>query len=390
MKRSTEEDSVLFLGVLPRWEERVNQTIAIFFGGRSSEHEISVITGLYCANLLRAAQYRVLPVYLPPQGGMLFSEKLSRVEELSKLRDFTLVCLREGRLVPENRPKREIAKIDCALNCCHGGGGEGGVLSALLEWHGVPSASPGMTGSAVFLDKCISKYALKGMGIPVLPAISLREEEWLSAREETARRVGEALGFPAIVKPARLGSSVGISVAHGEEELHRGLALAFRLDGAALIEKYLPAKRDLDLAVYRREGALIFSPAEEVFSNEPILTFGEKYEKAGPRASHIPAEIPEKTLTAMKEALGRVYETFGLTGVVRADFLLSGEELYFNELNTVPGTLATYLFGESLHSAKELLTALIEEGMRPRPAKQTVQSGILKRLPMGGKGKLSR
>lgn len=363
------------------------RTVAVFFGGRSSEREISVITGLYAANLLRGAGGRVVAVYLPPEGGMLACDRAVGVEAFrgGDPEGFVPVVFGEGGLRFEKRPKKFYAPLDCALNCCHGGAGEGGVLSALLEWYGIRSASPGMAPSALFLDKSVSKLALRGLGVPVVPSVSVREEEFRADEEAALRRIGEALGDPVIVKPARLGSSVGISVARGKEELRRALAFAFRLDGVALVETYLENKRDLNIAAVRLGGELLLSPVEEVFSGEPILTFGEKYEGAGGRASALPAAIPEETASRLGEILTAVYEAFGLRGIVRADFLLAGEELYFNELNTVPGSLATYLFGRTLTEARSLLVRLIEEGSAPLAEKEVVTSGILGRMRTGGK-----
>lgn len=357
------------------------KTIAVFFGGRSNEHEISVITGVYAVNLLRN-DFEVLPVYLPKTGGMKLFEKMRRVEDFRDLDEGKLrsVTLRPGGLADE-RHKRRFVRIDCALNCCHGGFGEGGGLAALLDWNDIPSASPDMTSSAIFLDKVASKLCLKGL-VPVVDWEVIREGE---GRESVEEKIGR-LKFPVIVKPPHLGSSIGVSVARSEEALEKSLALAFRLDGAALVEKYLAGKRDLNCAAYRDGGKIVLSPVEEVFSDSSILTFGEKYEGAGSRTSRLPADIPPATEEQIKEMLARVYETFHICGVVRGDFLLSGEEVYFNELNTVPGTLATYLFGGSLSEARALLVTLVEEGMRRGlERRETVSSGILGSPVFGGK-----
>ncbi len=363
------------------------KTVAVFFGGKSNEREISVITGIYCANLLKSA-YRVLPVYLDPSGGMLLAES-GGVEDFrrqaeQKFRGAKRLAFVTGGLAPEGKPKKRIA-VDCALNCCHGGMGEGGVLSALLEWFRIPSASPALAPSAVFLDKALSKFLLAGMGVPVLPSFALREREFAAGewKERAAR-----LGYPVIVKPCRLGSSIGIAVAKNEEALDEALRLAFRLDGAALVETYLEGKRDLNVAAYRAEERVVLSPVEEVFSAAPILTFGEKYEETGERQHELPARLPEGTAEKIAQTLACVYEQLDMCGIVRADFLLAPTgEVYFNELNTVPGTLAAYLFGESLTEARGLLVRLVEEGMRERPEKETVESGILSKPLFFGKNR---
>ncbi len=361
------------------------KTIAVFFGGRSNEHEISVITGMYCANLLRGAGYNVLPVYLPVTGGMRLCAGVRSVDDFKELpsaaampKEFREVLLDGGALVDVKRPKRRQTP-DCALNCCHGGAGEGGILSALLEWSGIPSASPGVAESALFLDKILAKTFLIGLGLPVVESIALRESEYRArGGAETAEARAEAFGFPVIVKPARLGSSIGIAVAEDMPGFRRALQTAFRLDDAVLVERYLDGKRDLNCAAYRCDGKIVLSSVEEVFSSGDILTFREKYEGEGTRRSKIPAEIPDRTRAEIARCMTAVMEAFGTVGVIRGDFLLVGEELYFNELNTVPGSLAAYLFGESLHSARDLLVRLVEEGMaRRQTGKGIIRSGIL-------------
>lgn len=363
------------------------KTVAVFFGGKSNEREISIITGVYAVNLLRSAEeFRVLPVYLTEKNEMILQEKLRGIQDyrVREKNKSVPVFLVRGGLAHINRPKKWIS-IDCALNCCHGGLGEGGALSALLEWFEIPSASPNMCESALFLDKILSKVALTGLGVPVVPYFALREETWRTDRESVVEEI-EGLGYPLIVKPSKLGSSIGISVAANQAELSKAVDFSLRLDDSVLIEKYLTGKRDLNRAVYRFGQELILSPVEEVFSGQPILTFGEKYEGNSSRASKMPAEIPPEIAQKTEEYLRKIYETFQSRGVMRADFLLCGEELYLNELNTVPGTLAAYLFGNSLLQARELLKKLVDEALnRHKPPKEILISGILERNHYGGK-----
>ena len=361
------------------------KTVAVFFGGNSNEHEISVITGMLAVNLLRASEFRVLPVYLPREGGMLSSEEMLTVADFREgaYRRFPAVELSEGMLVDKKKRKR-MKKIDCALNCCHGGAGEDGTLAALLRWYKIPSASPDTPISSIFMDKAISKYAVRGLQIPCARAGVVREGE-------DGEKIAKKLGYPVIVKPARLGSSIGIKVARNQEELKKALELAFELDSCALLEEYFERKRDLNCAVCRVEGEIKLSEVEEVFSSEDILTFSEKYEGEGARSSALPADIPEETAKKVRSITRKIYEAFGGVGVMRADFLLVEGEVYFNELNTVPGSLSCYLFAPKLSEAKNFLISLIEEGMKPKREKTVVKSGILERgVFSGGKGSKRR
>lgn len=356
------------------------KTVGVFFGGKSNEHEISVITGMYAVNLLRTAGYKVVPVYLPRGGGMATSGHMRGVEDFRQpLRErFTPVALEGTNLVRAGRRRKTVAELSCALNCCHGGMGEDGTLSALLKWNGIKSASPDTPVSALFMNKEYSQIAARGLGIPVARSFAVREEEWSGAREEVLARA-EAFGYPVIVKPSELGSSIGVTVAENEGELSGALTLAFELDKGALVEEYFADKRDINCAAYRAGGQIITSPCEEVFSGEKILTFAEKYEGSpSARPSAFPADLPESVSAEIREYTERIYGSFHVRGVVRADFLISGERVYFNELNTVPGSLAGYLFGGSLTAVRKFLCALVEECLsRPEEEKTTLETGIL-------------
>ena len=353
-------------------------TLAVFFGGHSNEHEISVITGMLVVNLLRE-EYFVLPVYLPRGGGMAIGKNLRSVEDFQEghKQKLTPVFLRGRELV--NAKGKALAKIDCALNCCHGGFGEDGTLSALLKWNGIKSASPETPISAVFMDKALTKIAVTGLHIPAAKSICVHERD---------KATELPFPFPVIVKPAKLGSSIGIAVAKDGHELQRALALAFRLDDTALVEEYFENKRDLNCAVRSKGAGFEVSEVEEVFSKSEILSFSEKYEGTGARTSKIPADIPKETSERVKEYTRRIAEQFGLRGVVRADFLLVGGDVYFNELNTVPGSLACYLFGEQLSQSKAFLKSIVEDALERREEhKEIFVTGILERgVFAGGKG----
>ncbi len=359
------------------------KNIAVAFGGASSEREISVITGIFAVNLLRGGGYRVLPVLLGEAGEAFLFESARTVEEVVEGKGVP-VAFERGGLFRQRGLRRKICAVDCALNCCHGGMGEDGTLSALLAWAKIPLASPALALSSLAMNKEYSQIVARGLEIPVVPSFSVSEGEWAQSQESTFARARE-LGYPVIVKPSTLGSSIGITVANSDRELTAALTLAFTLDVGALVERYLAHKRDLNCAAVRLLSGVKISPVEEVFSASPILTFGEKYEGSGERQSQIPALVPPEISERVQEYTARIYTAFHGRGVVRADFLYCEGEVYFNELNTVPGSLAYYLFGESLHEAKELFSAVIEERLaNPDGKKRTVTTGILQRSVFGG------
>ena len=351
------------------------KTVAVFFGGDSPEREISVITGMLAVNLLRG-RFRVVPVYLPPEGGMATGRYRGVEDFSSRARTRHIPVVLEGcRLLSRGRRRKLLCTIDAALNCCHGGMGEDGTLAALLKWHGVPSASPAAAPCGAFMDKATAKIFAAGLGIPVVPWACVREAAW-RRDGEAAARAAEALGYPLIVKPACLGSSIGVHVVRTREQLDAALGDAFSLDDKAIAERYVADKRDINCAAYRLRGEICVSLCEEVFSAEEVLSFCEKYE-AG-RGSRFPADLPAPCAEDIRAATRTLYEAFDMQGVVRADFLVTGERAYFNELNMVPGSLAGYLFGDSLASVGRFYKALVEEALSAPPAqKRKIGTGIL-------------
>ena len=362
-------------------------TVAVFFGGVSSESEISVITGMFAVNLLRGTQYAVVPVYLPPEGGMV-TGNFRGVEDFSSRPALkcTPVAPEGRKLVRADRRRKPVAVIDVALNCCHGGMGEDGTLAALLAWHGVPSASPAAAPCAAFMDKTTAKIFAAGLGIPVAPSVTIMETAWKTRAEDVLAQAEENPGYPVVVKPARLGSSIGLTVAHGEEELKGALALAFTLDRLALVERYHPGRRDVNCAACRLGGEVNVSPCEEVFSGGEVLSFEEKYERG--RGSDFPARLPPAVAEHIRVLTRTLYEAFGMRGAVRADFFVIGEEVFFNELNIVPGSLASRFFADSLAGVRAFFTALLDEAIAASvPEKPVLHTGILSQnIFSGAKG----
>lgn len=363
--------------------------IAVFFGCRSSEREISVITGMFCTNLLRGEEYRVLPVYIDGENQMFLTEKAVGVEEFRHFdcKRWKKIVLRDGGIYCASKGKKLLAKVDCALNCCHGGMGEDGTLSSLLALAKIPLASPNACASALFMNKHFSQLVARGLEIPTVRSFAFFEEEYVREKEKTLDRICD-FAFPLVVKPCNLGSSIGISVVQKREELEGALSLAFTLDRHVLIEEYLPDRRDINCAAYSLDGEIYLSECEEVFSNGQILSFSEKYEGTGARLSQQPADVPKEAEMLIKQYTATLYRTFSLRGVVRADFFYTPRGVYFNEMNSVPGSLACYLFGEELTSARKLLKAVIEDCLsHPERKKTPVHTGILDRtIFCGSKG----
>ena len=356
------------------------RNVAVIFGGKSCEYEISILTGVFVLNVLDKEKYTIFPVYVHTDGGLYTSPKMNDLKIFREKRysQFERIFLDGGTVYAFNAAKRRIKpliKLDAAINCCHGGLGEGGGVSAMMEWNEVPLASPDLTPSGVFLDKCLTKIVAQGLGVPTLEYVRVNEEDYRKRGKFVLKRIGTKLKYPVIVKPAHLGSSIGISVARTEEEVKKRMEEGFALDNRLLIEKYLEDKTDVNCAAYELDGEICVSEVECAFG-KGVYSFEEKYLSNAPeRATGKMQRLENANVGgrfALKEELrGKiraytktVYKRMNLKGVVRMDYLISGGKVYLSEVNTVPGSLAYYLFCERLTDARAFFGDLIEEGIK--------------------------
>ena len=276
-------------------------------------------------------------------------------------------------LSKRGRPKKFV-KADVALNCCHGGFGEGGGVSGLFALNGIPLASAGMFESAAFMDKYYTKLILSSLGVKTAPYVYMRDLSGISQAVE--------LGFPLIVKPAKLGSSIGIERADNYEELARAAEAAFFYDDGVLCEKYLPDRREINCAAYFSDGKVITSECEEAMTKGDILSFDDKY--AGGGKSVLPADIPQSQAQEIKSVTAEVYSKLNMRGIVRFDYILSGGEIYLSEVNTVPGSLSYYLLSSGFKHFYTVLQAVIVQALEDKKAlgqKTLLTTGILNNLP---------
>ena len=356
--------------------------IAVLFGGASNESEISVITGTMCANVLKSGGADVLPVYISPSGRFYCGKELAdievfrRAEELKSPRCF---IAEGGAYVLGRRGKiKKFLPIYAAINCCHGGLGEGGGAGGLFALCGIPMAGGDIFGGAAFLDKCLSKVVLGGLGVSVLPYAEVRSEGDIPAAIQKT-------GFPAIIKPARLGSSIGIARADDEGQFCAAVQAALCYDDKVLCERCVLSRREINCAAYFYGGEVFVSECEEAISSGGLLSFDDKYSGGG--RSVIPADIGGELTKKIKDTVSAVYSELGLRGIVRFDFLLEGDKVWLSEVNTVPGSLAWYLFAQSFEKFFPVLEKVILQAVADRDAargKTLLKTGILAALPAGG------
>lgn len=359
------------------------KNLLVIFGGVSCEHEVSVITGVMTANSL-SAKYNVYPIYVDERGEWHTGDNLknlnwyktknfdSVVKVTVNAGDDTLYRLKNGKL-------KKICRADAAINCSHGLNGEDGTLAGLMKLSNIAFASPEMFSSSLSMDKYYTKLVLKGIGVDTLPYVKLNRDNYIKRGELAEKYVSKTLDYPVIVKPANLGSSIGISVAKSEKDLKKSLEYAFRYDEKAIVETALTNFREINCACVKVCGRYVVSECEEPRFSGDILGFDDKY--GGNREVAFPAEIGEKLSRKIKEITAYVYRKLEFTGVIRIDFLLDGEKIYVNEINSVPGSLAYYLFADDTSGFATILSEVIEESMekqKSRKANEYVyKSGIL-------------
>lgn len=378
--------------------------IAVIFGGQSVEHDVSILTGLQFLEALDLDRFEGLPVYVAPDGGWWTGEALLKRSfyplEADKKKRLKAVRLDVGRARSAGAallaakgglfgPKEDQLPFDLMVPAIHGSNGEDGTLQGLLAFHGVPFAGCRALASSTTMDKDFTKRVLGALGVPVLPGARIERPQSGASLEPKAmeRQLAEGLGrleFPLFVKPLGLGSSIGASVADDMDGLLAALLAVFRIDQAALVEPKVANLREYNVAASRATGVLRLSAIERPKSAADFLNFSEKYLSGGSGGAKLdeapsegmlsqnrvlnPEELTPDQSTAIQNHARCVFETFNLAGSVRIDFLSDAEsgELWFNEVNTVPGSFACYLWqaAEPPLSFIELTTSLIEEGLR--------------------------
>ncbi len=367
--------------------------VAVLFGGKSVENEISVLTGVFVMNVMDKERYQIIPIYVHTDGCTYTASNMHdlRVFKEKNYSTFRRVFLDGGRVYAwssNGKKVKALEKVDVILNCCHGGLAEGGGVSALAAWNGVACASPDLTASGVFIDKCTTKLFMRALGVPTVDYIRVNERDYQKRGAFLLKSIEGRLKYPVVVKPAHLGSSIGITVARNEGEAKAAIESVFGLDDRVIVEKYLPDKLDVNCAACIIKGEICVSEPEIAFG-AGVYSFEEKYvkrtsdgacskmvgneQKDGGRYA-IKGELRDKIRAYTKT----IYKRMNLFGVVRMDFLVHDAQAYLCEVNTVPGSLAYYLFCERVSDARTFFSDLIEEAVaQDKGEKKLITTGIL-------------
>lgn len=360
--------------------------VAVFFGGRSVEHEISVISALQAINAFDKERYNIIPVYISKQGRWYTGEKLLEIRnyrDMKKLTDeseevfmrpefgdYNLYKANTGMFSKRNPV---VAELHVALPVLHGTNGEDGIFEGLLETIGIPFAGCNTLSSANGMDKITMKMILRESGIPVVDYVWFTDHNWLSGKDAIIKEVEERLGYPVIVKPANLGSSVGIGKASNRDELISAIDNAEKFSQRIIVEHMIENLKEINCSVLGDCDDHQSSVCEEPIKTGDFLSYEDKYmggtkTTAGMQASdkRIPADLPEEMSERIRKMAGDTFRVLSCHGVSRVDVMVDEKDnsIYVNEINTIPGSLSFYLWEASGITFTSLMDRLIQLALK--------------------------
>ncbi len=346
--------------------------VGVIFGGESVEHEVSIITAVQAMNYMDSNKYEIVPIYVAKDrtwytGKMLTEMDVYRNFDTLKryAKKVTLVKTSEGFFLQSVTGlfRHNVAEIDIAFPIVHGKGAEDGSLAGFLDFIGVPYVGCNILGAALGQDKVVQRQLMELNEIPVPKYTWFYDAEYLTDSSKIIKEV-KKIGYPVIVKPARLGSSIGISIAKTEKELDKCITEAMVYDTKIIVEQVIPNLLEVNCSVFGNYEYQETSALAEMLTKNQFLTFDDKYlsggkgkTKIGMKTSGkmsnsemvIPARISKKLEDKIRELSLKTFRILNLGGTVRIDFLINREteEVYVNEPNTIPGCLSFYMWNQS-------------------------------------------
>lgn len=359
--------------------------VGVLFGGKTTEHEVSIITAVQAMGYLDEDKYEVIPMYLTKDNEMYTGEPLKEMDiykepELLKRYCKNVVCYgNNGVLLLQNKKglfKKIVKEVDIVIPAVHGYNMEDGNIQGMLETFGVPYTGSDIYGCTVGQDKVFQKQILEAEKLPVPKYKWFYDSEYYEDENKIIEEI-KKLGFPVIVKPARQGSSIGIEVAKNEESLKEAILDAIKYDEKILVEKMVDNMMELNCSVLGSNSYMQTSAIEQVMGCDEILSFNDKYigsdsSKGSSKFSNgskgmisasrvIPAKISDDLKNKIEETSKSAFKALGASGVVRIDYLYDkkADKLYINELNSIPGSLSFYLWTPLKKEYPELLDDMI-------------------------------
>jgi len=365
-------------------EDLKNKIIGVFFGGRNVEHDISIITGEFVLAELNKMGLNAVAIYIDKEGRFHINQEISKLKffkedfkkKLSKMKECNLsLASNKGYLEFKERGfNGKILKVDFAFPAFHGLFGEDGSIQGLFEFLNIPYTGCGVYASSVAIDKIITKKLFKSLDIKTTNFLDLQKDNYQQDEQGIIDKIKEKLNFPLFIKPAKSGSSIGISKVDSENQLRDALKLSFFYDGNAIIENGVENLVDLTCATLSNGKEVIVSEVQQSVLNEDgFFDYQIKYmEDGGAQTGNaennliIPASITDDIKNQIKELSKKIFINLKGNGTARIDFLLNSktEEIFANEINTLPGTLYHHLWKKSGKSISEVLEYMILDGQK--------------------------
>ncbi len=387
--------------------------LGVIFGSRSCEREVSIISAVQLMNHVDTEKYDVIPIYISEQGVWYTGAPLRDIHTYAPFqpdqkgieRVWLDVVAGSGALLTERPPKglfghptqQVVARLNVCVLVMHGLNGEDGTLQGMLELANLPYTSTGVAGSAIGMDKIMMKQFFRGAGtLPCLPDCWFTRSAFEKDADGVMDRVENELGYPVFVKPANLGSSIGVSRADDREGLRDSLELAFEYDRRVLVEKGLDKPLELNCSVLGYDDVVEASPIEMPISGDQFLDFKEKYlangGSKGMASLHrvLPAPIEDSLRDRIQAMSCDIFRMLDCKGVVRVDYMFdrASEQVYITEINTIPGSLAFYLWESKGVKYSQLIDRMVDAALRAHEDKNArnyaFSSDILKGVTLGG------
>ncbi len=360
--------------------------VVVLFGGVSVEHEVSIISALQAMAAIDESKYEVIPVYQSKQSIFYSGELLKSIENFKNLDDLLkktpqVSFVKEKQkhyLIELKGIRNKRIPIDLVIPVVHGRLVEDGSIQGFLESIGIPYAGSDVMASAIGQDKVFMKLAFETAKIPTVKWVSFTQSEYLKNKENCIS-ISETLKYPVILKPASLGSSVGISYVKDRETLVKALQTAFSFDAKVIVEKAVENLREINCSILSDGKHTLASALEEVYMKDAILSYSDKYlgnsGKSKGMAStsrECPAKLDEKLTKEIQDLAIACFKSLGCNGVARMDFLMDSKtgKIYANEINTIPGSLSFYLWEASGKSFTTLMDTLIQQAIRSHSQKE--------------------
>lgn len=349
-------------------------SIGVIFGGNSLEHELSILTAVQAMDNIDKERYEVVPIYIAKDFTMYTGGMLRYIDSY---KDFNLInryatkinlINKKGRFILQTSGiiKREYKEIHLAFPMVHGKNTEDGSIVGYLETLGIPYVGSDIYSSSVGQDKVFTKQILASNGLPVTDFVYFTSSDYQTDKEDIFKKIDD-LSYPLIVKPARLGSSIGIELVNRKEELESSIEKVMLKDEKVLVEEYIESRSEYNMAVLASKGKLIGSVIERI-EKDGVCDYYDKYHKDSDDDSYkriYPADISKALAEEIEKTSKKAYKVLSLAGVARIDYIYDNKKkkLYINEVNTIPNFFCHHLFDDKNIDYRELLGIMIKESI---------------------------